>query len=96
MKTNRRTTDSRKAILKQGLGTIKANVELNAWASLEDYFGGAGNGTEAKIAVVTLGIMAKELQAKNNSRQLDLIELKMGLHVGSGQKRLVGGTAGKP
>ena len=64
---------------KQDLGVLKLDVEKEAWAALKAYFNGNGNGSEAKIAVVTLGVLAKEMQAKNNARQMDIIEKRMSL-----------------
>ena len=56
------------------LDEIKQQVIRDAWIVLKKYFKGEADGNEAKIAVVTLGIVVKELQAKNNERQLTLLE----------------------
>lgn len=68
---------SKAEIAENSLEQIKTNVEKECWVALQQYFNGKGNGPEAKIAVVTLGTLAKEQQSKNNSRQLDLVEKRL-------------------
>lgn len=70
---------SKDELLKLDLIEIKEKVEKDAWISLKEYFDGAGNGAAAKIAVVALRVLATEQQAKNNSRQLDLVEHRLAL-----------------
>lgn len=55
---------------------IKQMVVKDAWISLKQYFDGNGNGNEAKVAAVALGIVAKEKQAENNKRAVDLAYAK--------------------
>lgn len=64
---------------KQPLDELKAEVEKEAWIALKAFFDGTGSGIEAKIAVVALGVLARELQAKNNARQLELMERRLSL-----------------
>ena len=64
-------------IRKKETTTIKTEVEKESWVALKHYFNGAGNGPEAKIAVVVLGTLAKEAQSRNNSRQLDIMEQRL-------------------
>ena len=64
--------DSREKLRKVDVGEIKKQVIKDSWISLRQYFDGAGNGSEAKIAVVALGIAVKEQQAENNQRAVDL------------------------
>lgn len=68
---------SKEELRKIEITTLKNKVEQESWIALKQYFDGRGNGPEAKIAVITLGILAKEAQAKNNSRQLDIIEQRL-------------------
>ncbi len=58
---------------------LKKDVEKKSWIALRQYYDGAGNGAEAKIAVVVIGTLAREMQSTNNRRQLDLVEKRMGL-----------------
>ena len=69
--------ESREQLQKRSLPELKNEVEKHCWVALKQYFDGGGTGVEAKVAVVTLGVLAKEMQAKNNSRQLDLIEERL-------------------
>ena len=62
----------RQELIKTDVDVIKKDVILRSWASLKQYFDGNGNGSEAKVAVITLGIIAKEQQAENNRRAVDL------------------------
>lgn len=75
METNVRL--SKGELNKLPLRDLKHQVEKDAWVSLKQYFDGRGNGPEAKIAVVVVGTLAKEKQAENNSRQLDIVEKKL-------------------
>ena len=59
------------------MSVLKKLVEKDCWVSLKRYFDGAGNGPEAKVAVVTLGTLARERQADNNARQLNIIEKRL-------------------
>jgi len=62
---------------KRDLTSLKKEVEKESWIALEQYFHGKGNGPEAKIAVNVISTLAREQQAKNNSRQLDIIEKRL-------------------
>lgn len=66
--------ESKEQLAKKEVGELKQAVQKDAWISLKQYFDGAGNGPEAKIACVVVGTLAREEQAKNNARQLDLLE----------------------
>jgi hypothetical protein len=68
---------SKSDLRKEEIEKLKTEVEKEAWIALHQYFNERGNGSEAKIAVVVLGNIAKELQAKNNSRQLDILEKRL-------------------
>ena len=70
---------SKEQLSKMTIGELKTEGEKKCWVALHYYFDGGGNGPEAKVAVVTLGTLAKEAQATNNSRQLDLIEKRLSL-----------------
>ncbi len=61
------------------VGVLKKEVEKESWISLRQYFHGSGNGPEAKIACVVVTTLAREKQAENNKRQLDLVFQRMGL-----------------
>lgn len=56
---------------------VKQQVGRDAWIALKQYFAGANNGTEAKVACVVIGVLAKEEQSKNNARQIDIIERRL-------------------
>jgi len=68
---------SKEQLQQMNMEDLKKEVEKHAWVALKQYFDGGGTGVEAKVAVVTLGVLAKEMQAKNNSRQLDLVEQRI-------------------
>lgn len=51
---------------------IQELVEKDSWIELKQYFDGKGNTVQAKIAVMTLGIIARREQSKNNARALDM------------------------
>lgn len=63
---------TKESLKKMDVEELKKEVVKDAWVSLKQYFDGAGNGNEAKVAVVTLGISVKEKQADNNKRAIDL------------------------
>lgn len=63
---------------------LKTKVEKDAWIALRQYFRGTGNGPEAKVACVVLGTLARERQAKNNARQLTLLERRFSPEVSTG------------
>lgn len=65
------------SLRKMDVETLRKEVIKDAWVSLKQYFDGAGNGSEAKIAVVALGISVKEQQAENNRKAIDLAYTKM-------------------
>lgn len=65
---------SKEELRKVDATQLKGEVERESWIALRQYFDGKGNGSEAKIAVVALGILVKEKQASNNQRKLDIIE----------------------
>ena len=68
---------SKEQLQKSELVDLKKDVAKDAWISLKQYFDGRGNGPEAKVACVVIGTLAREEQAKNNSRQLDLLERRL-------------------
>lgn len=65
---------SKEELRKVDANQLKGEVERESWIALRQYFDGKGNGSEAKIAVIALGILVKEKQATNNQRKLDIIE----------------------
>ena len=65
---------SKDQLLKLDTEQLKKEGEKKARVAINYYFDGDGNGPEEKVAVVAIGILAKESQARNNSRQLDLVE----------------------
>lgn len=69
--------ESRESLLKRDLHELESLVEKDCWVALRQYFEGAKNGPEAKIACVLLATLARKQQAKNNARQLDIIERRM-------------------
>jgi len=75
--------------------TIKQEVEKDSWIALRQYFCGAGNGPEAKIACIVIGTLAREHQARNSERQLDIIERRLALESGKpvDTKRITGQQA---
>ena len=68
---------SKDQLSKLSTNELKKEGEKKAWVAINYYFDGGGNGPEAKVAVVAIGILAKELQANNNSRQLDFVETRL-------------------
>ena len=58
---------------------LKESVGRDAWIVLKKYFNKQAEGTEAKIACVVVGTLAKEMQARNNERQLDMVEKRLTL-----------------
>jgi hypothetical protein len=69
---------SKEQLKQVGLPEVKKEVEQDAWIALKQYFDGKGNGPEAKVACIVIGTLAREEQSKNNARQLDIIEARMG------------------
>ena len=70
---------SKSQLLKKGLPALKQEAEVHAWAAINQYFDGAGNGPEAKIACIVLTALVREHQATNHSHQLSLIEQRLSL-----------------
>lgn len=68
---------SKEQLSKQDLESLKLDVAKDSWVSLKQYFDGRGNGQEAKVACVIIGTLAREEQAKNNARQLDILEKRL-------------------
>ncbi len=62
--------------------TIKDDVTKDAWIALRQYFCRAGNGAEAKVACIVIATLARESQARNNSRQLDILEKRLEIENG--------------
>jgi hypothetical protein len=58
---------------------LKGHVSRQAWETLDEYFTKGGNGPKAKIACIVIGTLAREEQAKNNARQIDIIEVRLGM-----------------
>ena len=75
---------SKDQLEKLPLDKLKLETAKNAWVALKYYFDGGGNGSEAKVACVVIGTLAKEEQSRNNARSLDLIEKRLLL----GNKRI--------
>ena len=73
--------ESKEQLAQKSTAVIKQEVEKDSWIALRQYFCGAGNGPEAKIACVVLSTLAREQQAANNKRQLDLVERRISLEV---------------
>jgi hypothetical protein len=61
------------------LEKLTESVNKHAWVALEQYFGGKGNGPEAKIAVVVIGTVVKQRAIENTTRQLDIITQRLHL-----------------
>ena len=75
----RKTNGALQSVETLNIDEIKQHVIRDAWIVLKKYFKGEADGNEAKIAVITLGIVVKEMQAKNNERQLTLMEKRFDL-----------------
>ena len=58
---------------------LRERVEKKARIAMDQYFDGRGNGSEAKMAAVVVSTLAREKQAENNRRQLNLIEERLKL-----------------
>jgi len=56
---------------------LKEQVEKECYAAVLEYFGGKGNGPEAKLSAVMLGNIYKKDQAINNARSLDLLTKRL-------------------
>jgi hypothetical protein len=69
--------ESKEQLAKKDLKDLRTAVQKDAWISLKQFFDGAGNGAEAKVACVVIGTLAREEQAKNNARQLDILEKRL-------------------
>ncbi len=69
--------EGRESLLKRGLSELETLVEKDCWIALRQYFDGAKNGPEAKIACVVLSTLARKQQAANNARQLNILERRM-------------------
>jgi len=76
---NKQIKTGRETLLKEDTSALKNLVEKDCWIALRQYFEGAGNGPEAKIACVVLSTLAREKQAANNRRQLDIIENRLAI-----------------
>ena len=68
---------SKSELRRKDVQELRTGVEKESWIALSQYFNGAGNGAEAKVAVVVLGTLARERQVANNSRQLDIMEKRL-------------------
>ncbi len=60
-------------------GKLEQEVYKESLVSVLHYFNGGGNGPEAKIAVATLGNLAKREQATNNRKSIELVANKLQL-----------------
>ena len=69
--------ESEEQLKAKGLEQLKSDAELQSWIKINRYFQGAGNGPEAKIAVVVIGNIIKERAIKNTTRLLDMQSEKM-------------------
>ena len=72
-----RTWKSKEELSEQTLAELKEETAKDAWIELKQYFDGRGNAPAAKIACIVIGALAREEQAKNNSRQLDILEKRL-------------------
>lgn len=72
-----RVKQSRAQLLQTELSSLKQDAEKQAWAALNQYFDGAGNGPEARIACIVLTALVREHQATNHSRQLSIVERRL-------------------
>lgn len=74
--------ESKDQLSQRTVEELKNFVAKDAWISLRQYFTGAGNGPEAKVACVVITTLTREQQARNNARQLDLMERRFLLEAG--------------
>ncbi len=70
---------SKESLEKHSLVDLKREVEKDAWIALKQYFDGRSNGSEAKVAGIIIATLTREMQAINNSRQLDILEKRLKL-----------------
>ena len=75
--------ESKDQLSKKPLHQLKDMVNKDAWIALSQYFNKKGNGSEAKVACVVIGTIAREMQSQNNARQLDIIEKRLGYRLKS-------------
>jgi len=66
------------SLRKKDVNELKQGVIKEAWVALTNYYNGAKNDQEAKVSISVLAIRSREMQAENNKRALDLLELKLG------------------
>ncbi len=66
--------ESRSQLMEKPTQVLKLVAEKQAWAAINQYFDGMGNGVEAKIACNILIILVRERQANNITRHLNIIE----------------------
>jgi hypothetical protein len=83
--------ESKDQMSKKTLGVIREQVRKDAWIALRQYFCGAGNGPEAKVACIVISTLAREHQANNNSRQLDILEKRLQIPEQTGEIQKVVG-----
>lgn len=77
MSTNK--IEYKETLRKKDVNELKQAVIKEAWIALTNYFNGAQNEKEAKISIGVLTIRSREMQSENNSRALDLMEVKLGI-----------------
>lgn len=63
---------SKQQYMKDSRLNLKEVADKKAWVALNQYFDGAGNGPEAKVACVVITNVIREMQAENNKEQLAL------------------------
>ena len=71
--------ESKDTLSHRTLKEVRDQVQKDAWIALRQYFCGAGNGPEAKVACVVISTIAREKQSENNARQLTLLEKRFSI-----------------
>ena len=74
--------ETKEQLSQKTLLTLKGEVQKDSWIALRQYFSGAGNGPEARVACVVLSTLAREKQSENNARQLTLLEKRFSIEAG--------------
>ena len=60
-------------------GPLEQDVYKESLVALLYYFNGGSNGPEAKIAVASLGNLAKREQSSNNRKSLEIVSERLNL-----------------
>ena len=80
--------ESKQQLLAKPLPNLKDSAIKKSWVALNQYFDGAGNGPEAKVACVVITAATREMQAVNNAKSLELISSRLKLTKGRGLTEL--------